>query len=121
MAPERDPFWIDCLHEKHECWGYDHPQRIQVEHASRQLNIDLPNYLPRMEVKVTAESSDLLFLIGRQTKEYPGLGFPGVLMVARRQAGDTYAAVIWHELYPWALKYLGLEQESPEAQPGTDE
>ena len=35
----------------------------------------------------------------------------GVLAVARRQPDGAYAVHVWHELYPWALKYLGLESD----------
>jgi hypothetical protein len=32
----------------------------------------------------------------------------GVLMVARADDEGSFVVHVWHELYPWALKYLGL-------------
>jgi len=32
----------------------------------------------------------------------------GVLMVAREIDDGSFVVHVWHELYPWALKHLGL-------------
>lgn len=104
------PHWIDCLHEKHECWDYDKPGTIAVEHAGRKIRVLVPSYLTEVKVLVSAESGPLLFLLGQATrKAYDE--FAGVLMVAKHRDSDTYEVGVWHELYPWALRHLGLTQK----------
>jgi hypothetical protein len=105
------PYWIDCLWEKHECWGYDDPRAVRINHGERSITLLLPPYLPDFDVVTTAESGELLFLIGRLREDFGGEGPPGVTIVARRLEPDRYSAVTWHEHYPWLFKYLGLESK----------
>lgn len=114
--PYRTPEnWVDELLEKHECGGYYHePIRFSLEHAGKTLTLLLPFELDDGKiVSVTvSESGELLYLIGKQPLAGYEPPFQGLLLVGRRRAPDTYAIVIWHTLYPWALKYLGLEEEA---------
>jgi hypothetical protein len=109
-----DRLWIDCLSEKHECWSYDNPAVVEVPHNGRVLRVLMPDYLTDIRPRVTAESGELLFLLGKQSRSWEGKPL-GVFVIARRQEGDTFAAVVWHELYPWALIRCGLEQPPPAA------
>ncbi len=107
--------WVDELVEKHECGGYYHePIRFSLEHAGRTLTVLLPFELDEVTIlSVTvSESGELLYLLGRKPLLDFKPPYEGLLLVGRRRAPDTYAIVVWHTLFPWALKYLGLEVES---------
>ena len=106
--PKRDPHWIDMLWEKHECFGYDNPATLQVEYEGQRLDVLLPNYVPHAEILFSTQAGQLLFLIGRQTRKVYERHVP-VLMVAKRRDEGRYEVVVWHEMYPWALDYLGLQ------------
>jgi hypothetical protein len=110
MTVPRKPHWVDCLFEKHECWGYDDPVTLEVEHQGRKLRILLPEWLRAVHVKVVAEAPSLLFLLGRQELKFDDR-WMGVFLIARQQAGDTFEVGVWHELYPYALTYFGLPEE----------
>jgi hypothetical protein len=77
----------------------------------------VPETVPLTAVRVVAFASDLLFLMGEQLGEEDEDGWiieggDGIVMVARRhlKRDDTYWLLVWHCLYPEALRYL----ESPE-------
>jgi hypothetical protein len=103
--PERQ--WIDCLHEKHECWSYDNPATVEVRHGDRVLRILVPNYLTDLQAQVTAENAPFVFVLGKQSRLWDKRPL-GVFIIAKQQEGDTYEAVVWHELYPHALVRCGL-------------
>ena len=109
--PSEEKLWVDCLLEKHECYTYDrYATTREVEYDGRSYRIVLPDHLPSFEVVHAVEQGDLLSLFGRDERTLRKDEYLGVLAVARRQADGTFVVHIWHELYPWALKYLGLEQ-----------
>jgi hypothetical protein len=101
------PHWIDQLYEKHECWSYDKPGVVEAPHAGRRVRVLVPSYLTEVTPIITTESGPLLFLLGKDARKHRGEHM-GVLMVAKHLDGDTYEAGIWHELFPRALKHLGL-------------
>jgi len=106
--------WIDCLSEKHECWSYDKAAAVEVRHGERVLRVLMPDYLTDVQAQVTAESGPFVFLLGKQSRQWQGRPL-GVLIVAKLREADTYEAVIWHELYPYALVRCGLAESSPKA------
>jgi hypothetical protein len=109
MSPDtRDPHWVDLLFEKHECFTYDNPATVEVEHGGGRVKVLLPSYVPHAEVLVTAESGHLLFLIGRQTQAVYGEHYP-VLMIAKRRDDGSYEVVVWHTLFTYAFQYLNLQ------------
>jgi hypothetical protein len=98
--------WIDRLWEKHECFHYT-PHSETVSLDGRTIRLLLPDYLPGFTVRAWAEQGDLLFLLFQLDERY-GDAFLGAMVVARKTGENTYTTTIWHELFPWALKYLGL-------------
>jgi hypothetical protein len=102
-----DRYWIDCLNEKHECWSYDDAGTVEVRHGGRLLRVLMPTYLTGVHAYVTAESPPFVFLLGKQSRKWDGR-LLGVLIVAKQREQDIYEAVIWHELYPYALVRSGL-------------
>ena len=111
--PDRQ--WIDCLDGKHECWSYDDPATLEVRHGNRVLRILMPDYLTDVQAQVTAETGPFLFLLGKQSRLYNGKPL-GVFIIAKQQEADTYEAVVWHELYPYALVRSGLAESNPKAE-----
>ena len=118
MAKHTGPpeFWADELWEKHECGGYgiySPPRIIEIRHDGRRFTLIAPFGLdPGHVVSTTlSESGDLLYLIVKQPRPREDPPCVGILIVARRREADTFAVVIWHILFGWAFKYLGLGQE----------
>ena len=109
MTRNADQLWVDMLWEKHECFRYT-PQSQTVELDGRTIRLSLPDYLPGFTVLAWAEQGNFLFLLLQLDQRW-GDGFLGAVVVAQREGENTYAAFIWHELYPYALKYLGLAAE----------
>ena len=119
--------WTDHLREKHECGPSKHclPVPLTVPDGNgggREVNLWVIDYLTDFdEVVVTAARGDLLFAIARW--QYPGGGYGDehgdvpVLLVARKHDETNYLVHVWHELYDWSFKYLGLEK--PSADGGT--
>ncbi len=103
--------WIDMLWEKHECFFFS-AREVKVELDGRTVHLLLPEYMPAFTVKAWAERGELLFLVCQLELQFAG-EFVGAIIVARRKEEGEYATVIWHELYPYALKYLGLTDEKP--------
>lgn len=111
MAREMPKFWIDCLMEKHECWGYENYSKgsVEVKVSDRTVRVIVPVHYANVEVLVAAESDGLLFLLGRWLNEWARkMECDGVVMVAKRLDDDTYAVGVWHELFGYALKYFGF-------------
>lgn len=109
MTTNTEEPWIDMLWEKHECFRYT-PQLRTVELDGRSIRLLLPDYMPRFTVRAWAEQGDLLFLLFQLDQRYND-AFVGAVVVARKTEEDTYTTTIWHELYPYALKHLGLSVE----------
>lgn len=109
-----EELWMDILREKHECFGTEHTSAVEVSVSGRNVRLILPDYLAETEILVIAEREDLLFAIGRQNYSLDNDGPLGVVMVARRHDSDTYLTHVWHELYPYVFKYLGLESRRDE-------
>jgi hypothetical protein len=106
-------FWVDVLNRKHECGPYlSRPKEIEVTHGGERLRVWVPDNLPdpeRFELKATVRGDGLLVLFGRHSlKDYDDSYDRGILMVARLRVHGAYVVHVWHELYPWALDYLGL-------------
>jgi hypothetical protein len=107
--------WVDELFDKHECGSYYHePIRYSVDHAGKKLTLLLPYDLEEVTIlsSTTSRSGDLLYLVGKRPLEDSQPPYEGLLLVGRRRAPDTYAIVVWHTLYPWALGYLGLDENT---------
>jgi hypothetical protein len=83
-------------------------------HEGRPVRVRIPNNLidpERLEILATFGSGPLLTLIGHHTMKGDHPYERGVLMIARADSEGTFVVHVWHELYPWALKYLGLKEE----------
>ena len=63
-------------------------------------------------LEATVRTDPLLVLIGHHTMKGKDPYERGVLMVARADDEGSFVVHVWHELYPWALKYLGLGEVS---------
>lgn len=106
MTANIEELWIDMLWEKHEC--FHHPARSEtVALDGRTIRLWLPEYTPGFTVRAWAERGDLLFLLFQLDERYAD-AFLGAVVVARKTGEDAYTTVVWHELFPWALKHLGL-------------
>jgi hypothetical protein len=111
-------FWVDELWEKHECGGYgvyQPPSESVIEVGGRDLRLISPFELEDVQIAsgTFSESGELLYIIAKRPGGYaPNLLIDGILIVARRRQADRYAVVVWHLLFGWALKYLGLEEGS---------
>lgn len=115
-SAERGP-WLDILKRKHECGpSYSPPIRIEVEHEGRILQVLVPHVRPkprRLELKAIIRDDSLLCLIGRHTLEDGDDPYEcGIVMIARRDEEGRYVVHVWHELFPYALEYLGLTTTS---------
>jgi hypothetical protein len=106
--------WVDELREKHECGGYDgYSLTTELVLDGRRIMLRHPFSLEAAEfLSVTkSDSGELLYLIVRQPRPHGYFPNAAIMIVAKRREADNYAAVVWHELYPWAFKYLGLAGE----------
>ena len=110
----RERPWLDVLDRKHECgpslckYG-----TLNLVHEGRSVRVSIPDQLinpERLEILATLGSGPLLALIGYHTMKGKDPHERGVLMVAREKSEGTFVVHVWHELYPWALKYLGLKE-----------
>ncbi|MFZ8853917.1 hypothetical protein [Fervidibacter sp.] len=110
MEKQMPEFWIDCLHEKHECWTYERSRKpIPIKLGQRQVQLHMPSYLTNIEILVTAEHDGILFLLARNLSKWAQESeCDGVVMVAKKLDDENYAVAVWHELWGYALKYLGL-------------
>ncbi|MFN4179061.1 MAG: hypothetical protein ACK4I8_02010 [Armatimonadota bacterium] len=110
MQGSERKFWIDCLHEKHECWTYDQFRTtIPITVGGKEVQLHLPDSLPDTEILLTVEYDGILFIFARSLSKWAQeVECDGVLMVAKRLDDENYAVAIWHELWGYALKHLGL-------------
>ena len=113
-------FYLDVLTRKHEAFPYDESESnaVEVEHQGRTICLLVPEYRLPASFRVGAIEGDVLFLLGKQLdfEEEDGdviEGGDGVLVVALRveDRDDTYAALVWHNLYDLTIehfeRYLG--------------
>jgi hypothetical protein len=111
----RERPWLDELDRKHECGPSLSPYRtLELHHEGRPIRVRIPDNLinpDRLEIRATLCSDSLLVLLGHHTMKRKEPYERGVLMVARaREEGGPYVVHVWHEMYPWALQYLGLDE-----------
>jgi hypothetical protein len=104
--------WLDALYEKHECGPSLSPYvRIGFERDGRETVVAIPDSTSdpeRMVLRGIMDSDSLLVLFfWHEAEGYPeGLG---LVMIARRdEEAGMYVVHVSHELYGWALGYLGL-------------
>ena len=120
LAPARridgSKLWLDIHNRKHEYGPYlSEPIVVELERGGRNLKIWIPRTLRnshRIEIQAVAEEGDLVFLLASHSlrpSEYKDDG-RGILVVARKQADGSHAAVIWHEFFPQTLELLGLHK-----------
>lgn len=107
---EKRPYWVNCVHGKHECWSYADARIVNATVNGRDVEIVAPDYSAAVRVFVTAESGEMLFCFSR-TEEKFNDQFCGLVMVAKRIDDTHHQVGVWHELYPWALKHFGYETE----------
>jgi hypothetical protein len=112
----RERPWLDVLNRKHECGpSLSSYRTLDLTHEGRPVRVRIPNNLvnpERLEILATMSSGPLLTLIGHHTMAGKDPYERGVLMVARAaEPGGPFVVHVWHELYPWALKYLGLKED----------
>lgn len=109
-----EDLWADILNRKHECYTTSSTP-VEIDHEGRRLTLRMPNVLvqpERLELKAAFGSGEFLVVIGRHTMTgYDDPYERGILMVARKRGETTYDVHVWHEMYPYALKYLGLTAE----------
>jgi len=114
-AGERERPWLDVLNRKHECGPTLSEYRtLDLVHEGHPVRVRIPDNLidpERLEILATLGSGPLLTLIGHHTMKGKSPYERGVLMVARADPEGTFIVHVWHELYPWALKYLGLKED----------
>jgi hypothetical protein len=114
-AVEHERPWVDVLNGKHECGAsLSRYSTVEIVHEGQQARVRIPDNLnnpERLEILAAIGTGPLLALIGYNTMEGPYPYERGILMVARAQPDKTFVVHVWHELYPWALKYLGLKKD----------
>ncbi len=112
---EQENPWLDILDRKHECGpSLSDYRTLDLVHEGRPVRVSIPDELvnpERLEILATLGSGPLLALIGHHTMEGDHPYERGILMVARADSGGIFVVHVWHELYPWALKYLGLKED----------
>lgn len=106
--------WVDELREKHECGGYRNPITISIAHEDRPIVLISPFPLDEAKVLSTTISSsgEVLYLIAKEPRPDYEPPFAGILIVARRREVDRFEVFVWHDLYPWAIERLGLEEST---------
>jgi hypothetical protein len=107
---ELRPYWVDCVHGKHECWSYADAGIVNATVNGRNVEIVVPDDLANVRVLVTADAGEMLFCFGRTEEQFINR-FCGLVLVAKRVTEARYEVGVWHELYPWALKHFGYESE----------
>ncbi len=109
------PFYLDVLTRKHEAYPYDDSEVsvVRVEHEGRSIDLLVPKYRLPASFHVRSLGGNVLFLIGKQLdfEDEDGRiieGGDGVLVVALRVEGrgETYAALVWHNLFDWTIQHL---------------
>jgi hypothetical protein len=105
---ERPPFWVDHLAEKHECFSYGEARTITVDEGGTPIRIYVPDWSPDLTALSVSRTGELVTVLGRLHKQWSGKPL-GIMLVAKKRADGDYEVGIWHELYPWALKFFGYD------------
>ena len=108
---EKEPkLWIDKLSRKHECYMHGDLIDKAIEVDGRAVTMRLPEYLSDIEVCRSAISGKVLFVLARQPNEKT-MDEPcdGAFLIGSQNEEGKYEVHVWHELYPWALRYLGQD------------
>jgi hypothetical protein len=113
--PERTEYpWLVTLDRKHECGpGYSPFVRIEVPDGEESVVIAIPGLLiapKRRSLRGTMRSGSLITLLAWHDMEDKDPYERGIVMVACLEEGG-YVVHVWHELYPWALSYLGVSDK----------
>jgi len=107
--------WLDVLNRKHECGpALSEYRTLSLMHEGQPVRVRIPDNLndpERLQILATIGSGPLLTLIGHHTMEGDHPYERGVLMVARSDSEGSFVVHVWHELFPWALRYLGLKED----------
>ncbi len=106
----KKPFWVDCVHGKHECFPYDESASVTIRVGDREVRVVVPDYLGGVVVFVAVEVEGMLFCFGRTNEKFNGENC-GLVMVAKKIDDSNYEVGVWHELYPWALTHFGFDSE----------
>jgi len=116
MATRKGSPWLDELNRKHECGpSLSRYRTLDLSHEGRPIRVRIPDNLndpKRLDIRATVLTGPLLVLIGHHTMRGKEPHERGVLMVARAEDDGPFVVHVWHELYPWALKHLGLAEVS---------
>jgi hypothetical protein len=117
MTAREDRPWLDELNRKHECGpSLSRYRTLDLLHEGQPIHVQIPDNLndpERLQIRATLRSGPLLALVGFHTMEDDDpVDGRGILMVARAADDGAFVVHVWHELYPWALKHLGLGEVS---------
>jgi hypothetical protein len=117
-------FPIDLLHDKHELMSFDLDetecwQPLEVEHDDRIYRVQVPIIYDNGVERVLRvdDAGDLLFLFGEVGHDFGKLGRIGCLIVARPNEDGSYRTVVFHSLYPQAIR--GIERGGLAAKSGS--
>jgi hypothetical protein len=100
--------WNDVLHRKHECYSVRDVEVRECRLEGRPVTYRISEYLPKFQACTGAVQGDLLFLYG-STEEIFDKEHCCAMLIGRRADDGIYDVHVWHELYPYARKYLGIE------------
>jgi len=68
----------------------------------------------QLEIKAVIGSGPRIAVIGRLPPDDLIPEETAILMVAKQADDGSYVVHVWHELYHWVLKYLGLTDDHNE-------
>ena len=108
---QQEPYWVDQLERKHECFGYDSTHAISVSTGGQEYSVIVPEYVQPATLLAVSLQGDLLSIIGTLDQlwnERP-IGF---FILARHENAFQFSAVVCHQLYPYAIEKLGLSNSS---------
>lgn len=108
MDEKESTLWIDQLREKHECYMHGDLIDKVIVVDGRAVMMRLPEYLSDIEVCRAAVTDKVLFVLARQPNEKSVSDeCDAAFLVGCLNENGKYDVHVWHELYPWALRYLG--------------
>ena len=108
---KHEPYWIDQLERKHECFGYDSSHSISVSIGGQEYSVIVPEYVRQTKPLVVTLQDDLLSIVGTLDKVWDERPI-GFFILARRENAFQFSAVVCHQLYPYAIEKLGLDTPS---------
>ncbi len=108
---EKEPeLWIDQLREKHECYTHGDLVDKVIDVEGRVVTMRLPEYLSDIQVCRAAVSDKVLFVLARQPNQKSVADVcDAAFLIGSLNEDGKYDVHVWHDLYPWALRYLGQE------------